>query len=472
MPTPARGRNSAGSRRGAAAGTWRRIARLVVLTAGVALTGEAHAASDSAECSGGGDRSAAIAACTRLIESRATTAAARVEAYGSRGRRHYEAGQLDRAVADYTEAIRLDPGNVTVLSRRSLAYHDQGDPDRAVADASEAIRLDPTYGSAYTNRGLAYHAKGDLARAVADATEAMRLLPGDAKPHNNRGNAYFARGDLDRAMADFDAAIRLDPGFALAYHNRGLAHRNKGDLDRAIADATQAVRLDGASGVFRGDRGELYFHRGDVAHAIADFNEALRLDRSDTRHLFWRGVAHVYAGDLARARDDLTGAIPQFRAYGTLWLEIVERRSRRPSSLSENASRLDMRWWPAPLVRLFLGQSTQAAVLAAARSEPDPSMRQRKVCETNFYGGALALLQDRKNEAARLFALAAGECPRDPPELSAAKLELSALGLSAPIRSPVVGTLPSSCLAERLMGSRSWDTSGNGPNPFGPACRR
>jgi tetratricopeptide (TPR) repeat protein len=51
------------------------------------------------------------------------------------------------------------------------------DYDRAIADLSEAIRLDPKRASAFYNRGVAYRAKGDLGHADADAAEAMRLDP-------------------------------------------------------------------------------------------------------------------------------------------------------------------------------------------------------------------------------------------------------------------------------------------------------
>jgi tetratricopeptide (TPR) repeat protein len=50
--------------------------------------------------------------------------------------------------------------------------------DRAIADYTEALRLDPKYTFAYYNRGDAYRYNGDLDRAIADYTEALRLVPG------------------------------------------------------------------------------------------------------------------------------------------------------------------------------------------------------------------------------------------------------------------------------------------------------
>jgi tetratricopeptide (TPR) repeat protein len=53
----------------------------------------------------------------------------------------------------------------------------KGDYDRAIADLTEAIRLDPKYVWAYASRGEAYRMKGDYDRAIADLTEAIRLDP-------------------------------------------------------------------------------------------------------------------------------------------------------------------------------------------------------------------------------------------------------------------------------------------------------
>jgi len=77
-----------------------------------------------------------------------------------------------------------------------------------------------------------------------------------------------------------------------------------------------------------------------------------------------------------------------------------------------------MTQWPAPVIRMFLGQMTPAAVLAAA-NDPDPIKKKDQVCDANFYSGELALRTGAKNEAARLFgsrrAIAEKPQPSGPP---------------------------------------------------------
>ena len=97
-----------------------------------------------------------------------------------------------------------------IFNNRGNAYSDKNDYDRAIADFSQAIRLDPKYAFPYDGRGKAYYGKNDLNRAFADFSQAIRLDPKYASPYNDRANVYYDNKDYDRAIADYDLAIRLE----------------------------------------------------------------------------------------------------------------------------------------------------------------------------------------------------------------------------------------------------------------------
>jgi tetratricopeptide (TPR) repeat protein len=68
-----------------------------------------------------------------------------------------------------TEAIRpLDPDYADTYNNRGNAYADKGELDKAVADYTEAIWFDPNYVLAYVNRGFFYANKEEYARARAN----------------------------------------------------------------------------------------------------------------------------------------------------------------------------------------------------------------------------------------------------------------------------------------------------------------
>jgi tetratricopeptide (TPR) repeat protein len=91
----------------------------------------------------------------------------------------------------------------------------------AIADYTEAIRLNPNSSFAYNNRGLIRRNSGDLQGAITDYTEAILLDPRYYNPYNNRGLARYILKDLRGALTDLDAAIRINPVYANAYLSRG-----------------------------------------------------------------------------------------------------------------------------------------------------------------------------------------------------------------------------------------------------------
>ena len=138
----------------------------------------------------------------------------------------------------------ISKGNLaSTYYNRGVAYKNEGRYDRAIADYTKAIKLDPKHAYAYHNRGIAYGDKGDYDHAIADYTQAIKLNPNYARAYYNRGIAYGEKGDYDRAIADYDTAIRLNPKYALAYNNRGYAYEHLGEFDKAAADTQKAKEL-------------------------------------------------------------------------------------------------------------------------------------------------------------------------------------------------------------------------------------
>lgn len=120
---------------------------------------------------------------------------------------------------------------------RGIAYTKKAQYDRAIADFDEALKLDPDSAVALNNRGTAYARKGEFDRAIADFNEAIRLDADSATAYNNRGTAYAKKGQYDYAIEDFDQAIRLNPNDVSALNNRRLAKQLKGTVVAAAPNA-------------------------------------------------------------------------------------------------------------------------------------------------------------------------------------------------------------------------------------------
>ncbi len=133
-------------------------------------------------------------------------------AYAGRARIALRRGDFRQAIADFDEAIHLNPNRASLYRDRALARRQNGDLELAVADYDEAIAHDPKRAAPYHQRGLALAAMGDLDRAILSYNTAIRLDPSDAQARLDRGLAFLARGQLDDARADFENALALPMG--------------------------------------------------------------------------------------------------------------------------------------------------------------------------------------------------------------------------------------------------------------------
>ena len=128
-------------------------------------------------------------------------------------------------------------------TRRRLPH--AGDAEKAIADFSEAIRLrdsDPTF---WANRANGYLALGRYTEAISDFDQAIKSDPGNASVYLGRGRARIYSGAIPAAVEDLQTAVRLrpsNPNPAIWLH---IARAHQGYADREELEANAArVRRD------------------------------------------------------------------------------------------------------------------------------------------------------------------------------------------------------------------------------------
>ena len=134
------------------------------------------------------------------------------------------------------------------LIHRGRAWVRKGDFDRALADFTAAMKEDADIVYGYADRGDVYRLRGQCEEAIADYDYALRLAPDRADIYLSRGICQTEQRRSDSAAINFDMAVRLDPSnaagvAALALTRKADIAAMKGDFARALPDYDRAIAL-------------------------------------------------------------------------------------------------------------------------------------------------------------------------------------------------------------------------------------
>ncbi len=121
----------------------------------------------------------------------------------------YRDGDYKGAIADYDQAILLNPNIPEIYILRGNAFYDQGDMKTAIKDYDKALTLNPKYDVAYVERGNARDDLGDREGAIADYNQAISINPNLPDAYSNRAITYIRMKNKKAAIADLEKAADL-----------------------------------------------------------------------------------------------------------------------------------------------------------------------------------------------------------------------------------------------------------------------
>lgn len=237
---------------------------MLSLSAAHAATGGEPAAVvqvDIAPClaaSAADDMDKANSACASVIDNAKTAKADLVKALIARGALLARHDQIDRAIADDSRALLLDPTLADLFNARGELWLKKGDKPKAVQDFGAALRIDPNHEKARANHKA-------MARELERIGAQMAVA---GKPSFNCRNAARAvekaicgnreLADLDREIFASNARVIREarsPAEAKAFQREQddfIARRNAGygrpgyDLKKAMQERLQ--RINGVDG--------------------------------------------------------------------------------------------------------------------------------------------------------------------------------------------------------------------------------
>jgi Tfp pilus assembly protein PilF len=132
-----------------------------------------------------------------------------------------KAGDIDRAIALYTEAAAADPKRLDACLRLAALDELQGRLKESREWYRKALTLQPDNADVYCDLGYSLYLQGEWTESSKQLQHALRLAPDHARAHNNLGLVLARLGQNDEAMAEFKkgGCTAADAHINVAYCN-------------------------------------------------------------------------------------------------------------------------------------------------------------------------------------------------------------------------------------------------------------
>jgi tetratricopeptide (TPR) repeat protein len=269
----------------------------------------------------------------------------------NRGLNRFQRGQLDKAAADYNEAIRSRKESSVALAELGHVYQKEGKFAEAIEQFNRAIAIKPDWAPLYRERAKLRRARpdsspADRAAALDDIKLAIQHEKIDssvlAVDHTSRGEVLYEDERFDEALEESQLALKIAPSHvdaqvlqvrvllklrhydeaisacdmavqngkksAVLYELRGLAKSRSSDYSGAISDYSRALELSPNDANLLVHRGWSYLFFDSPKPALADFQAAVSIDSKHGEALAGRGMAHARLGDHRAAVADASEA--------------------------------------------------------------------------------------------------------------------------------------------------------------------
>jgi len=182
---------------------------------------------------------------------------------------YFDSNDIDSAILNYENALRLKPDYVPAYNSLASAYQEKREFDRAMEYLAKSLEINSNYPETYFNLGNIFEDKGEIDRAIQCFRKVLELDPNCAQAYVNIGNLLFYKDKVEEEMLCYQKAIELSPDCPEIYNNLGNIFREKGLIDKSIEYFKKAVEL-------RPDYAEAHTNLGIDYLTVKNFDDGLK----------------------------------------------------------------------------------------------------------------------------------------------------------------------------------------------------
>jgi tetratricopeptide (TPR) repeat protein len=206
------------------------------------------------------------------------------------GRKHFERGDVEEAIVQFTEFIQTRKGFADVHYMLGVLLERKDDKASAARSLRKALRINPAYTEAMLALANVYEQEGDFERSQEIAERARTLAsPSDgtldattrgklANLQAALGDAYAEAGDLREAIEAYSKALDHCPTFHDIRFRLGISLREAGLPGRALAEFSRVLRANPGFAEASVQRGLTLYTLGRTNEAVAEWETLLARD--------------------------------------------------------------------------------------------------------------------------------------------------------------------------------------------------
>lgn len=165
------------------------------------------------------------------------------EEYEAMGDAGFSRADLEFAFLNYSKALKKDPENQGLRSKRSWVLLAGDYNDEAAAGFKAVLVENENSAAAREGLGQAYFQMKKYDQAREEFRKALAIDETRWRSHNFIGIMCNHNGDPLQAIEEFKAAIAISPDSGILYNNLGMAYNQAGGYDEALAAYQKAHEL-------------------------------------------------------------------------------------------------------------------------------------------------------------------------------------------------------------------------------------
>jgi eukaryotic-like serine/threonine-protein kinase len=234
---------------------------------------------------------------------------------------------VESAIAQYKQAVDLDPRYALAYAKLALAYlrfydmrRDSSSMVLAKANADTSLSLDRDLVEGHMALASVFEGTGDETNALREMESALALDPSNPKTLTYQGQIFARLNRWDDAEKNFLRVLKERPNYWLPYNELGMSYNSQGNYPKALETFRAASLTAPKNTLALSNVASLCFQLGRFDEAIETAKKSMAIEPND--------IAAATMAEVLRAQKKYTEALP--------WAQLaVKLNPTEPTNLLE-----------------------------------------------------------------------------------------------------------------------------------------